>query len=41
MTQATSPDRLIYMANQIGTFFRSQGADHAVPGITDLRKPVG
>jgi formate dehydrogenase subunit delta len=29
-----SPDRLIYMANQIGTFFRSQG-DKAVPGIAD------
>jgi formate dehydrogenase subunit delta len=30
-----SPDRLIYMANQIGDFFRSQGADKAVPGITE------
>ncbi len=39
MTQATSPDRLIYMANQIGTFFRSQGADKAVPGIAEhIRK---
>jgi formate dehydrogenase subunit delta len=28
-----SPDRLIYMANQIGKFFRSQGYDKAVPGI--------
>ncbi|MGY4183566.1 hypothetical protein ACVI1I_000338 [Bradyrhizobium sp. USDA 4459] len=28
-------DRLIYMANQIGTFFRSQGHDKAVPGIAD------
>ena len=34
-----SPDRLIYMANQIGTFFRSQGADKAVPGIAEhIRK---
>jgi formate dehydrogenase subunit delta len=34
-----SPDRLIYMANQIGTFFRSQGRDKAVPGIADhIRK---
>ncbi|ABE37859.1 formate dehydrogenase subunit delta [Rhodopseudomonas pseudopalustris] len=34
-----SPDRLVYMANQIGTFFRSQGADRAVPGIAEhLRK---
>jgi formate dehydrogenase subunit delta len=30
-----SPDRLIYMANQIGWFFRSQGHDSAVHGITD------
>jgi formate dehydrogenase subunit delta len=30
-----SPDRLIYMANQIGQFFRSQGHDNAVPGIAD------
>ena len=30
-----SPDRLIYMANQIGWFFRSQGHDHAVSGIAD------
>ena len=35
----SSPDRLIYMANQIGTFFRSQGHDKAVPGIADhIRK---
>ncbi len=34
-----SPDRLVHMANQIGTFFRSQGADKAVPGIADhIRK---
>ena len=31
----SSPDRLIYMANQIGQFFRSQGHDKAVPGIAD------
>ncbi len=30
-----SPDRLIYMANQIGKFFESQGHDKAVPGIAD------
>ncbi len=30
-----SPERLIYMANQIGTYFRSQGPDKAVPGITE------
>ncbi|MFL9500271.1 formate dehydrogenase subunit delta [Rhodopseudomonas palustris] len=33
-----SPDRLVYMANQIGAFFRSQGADKAVPGITEHLK---
>jgi formate dehydrogenase subunit delta len=30
-----SPDRLVYMANQIGTFFASQPHDKAVAGITD------
>ena len=30
-----SPDRLIYMANQIGKFFETQGRDNAVPGIAD------
>ena len=34
-----SPDRLIYMANQIGKFFESQGHGKAVPGIADhIRK---
>ncbi len=34
-----SPDRLIYMANQIGKFFQSQGDDKAVPGIAEhIRK---
>src|SRR3979490_3244761 len=34
-----SPDRLTYMANQIGKFFQSQGHDKAVPGIADhIRK---
>jgi formate dehydrogenase subunit delta len=34
-----SPDRLIYMANQIGKFFASQGRDKAVPGIAEhIRK---
>jgi hypothetical protein len=32
-----SPDRLIYMANQIGKFFESQGHDRAVPGIAEHR----
>ena len=30
-----SPDRLIYMANQIGKFFQSQGHNKAVPGIAE------
>ena len=30
-----SPDRLIYMANQIGRFFQSQGHGKAVPGIAE------
>ncbi len=34
-----SPDRLIYMANQIGKFFQTQGHDKAVPGIAEhIRK---
>jgi len=34
-----SPDRLIYMANQIGKFFQNQGHDKAVPAIADhIRK---
>jgi len=28
-------DRLVYMANQIGKFFHSQGHDKAVPGIAE------
>ncbi len=30
-----SPERLVYMANQIGKFFASQGADQAVAGTAD------
>ena len=36
-----SPDtmhRLVYMANQIGKFFVSQGEEQAVPGIADHLK---
>jgi len=34
-----SPDRLIYMANQIGKFFHSQGPDQAVAGTAEhIRK---
>ena len=30
-----SPDKLTYMANQIGKFFAGQGEDKAVPLIAD------
>ena len=30
-----SPDKLVYMANQIGKFFTSQGPDEAVAGTAD------
>jgi formate dehydrogenase subunit delta len=30
-----STDKLVYMANQIGKFFQSQGADRAVAGISE------
>jgi formate dehydrogenase subunit delta len=35
----SSPDKLVYLANQIGKFFVSQGEDQAVEGIaTHLKK---
>ncbi len=30
-----SPDKLVYMANQIGKFFVSQGPDKAAAGIAE------
>jgi formate dehydrogenase subunit delta len=34
-----SPDKLVHMANQIGTFFRSQGSEAAVSGTAEhIRK---
>ena len=30
-----SPDKLVYMANQIGKFFASQGPDESVAGTHD------
>jgi formate dehydrogenase subunit delta len=30
-----SPDKLVYMANQIGRFFASQGADKAIAGTAE------
>jgi formate dehydrogenase subunit delta len=39
MSATTSPDRLVYMANQIGTFFASQGEASAVDSTADhIRK---
>jgi formate dehydrogenase subunit delta len=36
---SSSPDRLVYTANQIGKFFQSQGHDKAVPGVAEhIRK---
>lgn len=35
----SSPDKLVYMANQIGKFFATQGKDVEVEGIaTHIRK---
>ena len=31
----SSPERLIYMANQIGKFFASQGTEQAVTGTAE------
>lgn len=33
--EKSSPDKLVYMANQIGKFFASQGPEKAVPSIAD------
>lgn len=30
-----SPDKLVYMANQIGKFFEANGHDAAIAGISD------
>ena len=32
---SSSPDKLVYMANQIGKFFQSQGPDKAVTGTAE------
>src|SRR5262249_56751007 len=36
----SSPDKLVYMANQIGKFFRTQGADKAVSGTAEHIKKI-
>lgn len=33
-----APDKLVYMANQIGKFFATQGKDEAVAGTADHLK---
>jgi formate dehydrogenase subunit delta len=38
MSPSKSPDKLVYMANQIGKFFASQGPDQAVAGTLDHLK---
>jgi len=39
MSHEQSPDKLVYMANQISKFFRSQGEEGAVNGTAEhLRK---
>jgi formate dehydrogenase subunit delta len=39
MSPSKSPDKLIYMANQIGKFFRAQGEEAAIKGTSEhLRK---
>ncbi|MGP0094324.1 MAG: formate dehydrogenase subunit delta [Xanthobacteraceae bacterium] len=38
MSLNSSPDKLVYMANQIGKFFVSQGADKAAAAIADHLK---
>jgi formate dehydrogenase subunit delta len=32
---SSSPDRLVYMANQIGKFFHAQGHDKTVTGVAE------
>src|SRR5262249_32726839 len=36
-----SPDRLVYMANQIGKFFEYQKKDEVVPGIAKYQEVLG
>jgi formate dehydrogenase subunit delta len=36
---SSSPDRLVYMANQIGKFFTAQGPEKTVAGVSEhIRK---
>jgi formate dehydrogenase subunit delta len=38
MSHEKSPDKLVYMANQIGKFFRSQGEEAAVQSTAEHLK---
>lgn len=38
MSHETTPDKLVYMANQISKFFASQGEDVAVNGTAEHLK---
>lgn len=39
MSHEKSPDKLVYMANQIGKFFSSQGQDKVAAGVAEhIRK---
>lgn len=39
MSHETSADKLVYMANQIGKFFASQGVEEAIDGtLVHIRK---
>jgi formate dehydrogenase subunit delta len=38
MSHEKSPDKLVYMANQIGRFFRSQGEEAAIKGTAEHLK---
>jgi len=36
---SSSPDRLVYMANQIGKFFNTQGSEKTIAGVSEhIRK---
>ncbi len=35
MSHSSTHDRLVYMANQIGKFFQSQGRDKEVAGVAE------
>jgi len=38
MSHEKSPDKLVYMANQISKFFRNQGEDAAIKGTAEHLK---